>query len=90
MTQATNHPVEVIRDGALKVSIFAHSSDKGVRYSAVLIRSYRDEKDGSWKDSPYLGNGEMLRAARLWTLAYDRIVALKAESKNAVDDEAQG
>ena len=87
MTKATNQPYETHRDGSLKVAIFRNESDKGIRFSAQLDRSYTDDQ-GQWRTSTSLSNAELLRAARLLTLAYDRIAVLKAQVKNAADEES--
>ena len=80
MTNETNKPAETLRDGALKCVIWANPSENGVRHSVELVRSYRDDQ-GNWHDTSYLANGEMLRGARLLTLAYDRVLELRAQAK---------
>lgn len=88
MTQDPNKPVIVLRDGGLKVSIFAHRDEKGTRYSGTLVRSYRDEQ-GVWHDTNYLSNAEFLRAARLLDQAYDRLLMLKGnDAKTRPEVEA--
>lgn len=77
MTKTANQPAATLRDGSLKVVIWANPSPKGKRYSVELIRSYKDEQ-GKWHDTSYLSNGEILRSSRLLTLAYDRIQSLRA------------
>lgn len=86
MTKASNQPVEVIRDGSLKVAIFKNETDKGVRFSGQLDRSYTDDQ-GKWHSTTSLSNAEFLRGARLLAQAYDRIAVLKAGVKNAADDD---
>lgn len=81
MTNSTNNqPVETLRDGSLKASIWGNRNENGVFYSVELVRSYTDEA-GNWHDSRSLSNGELLRAARLLTRAYDRVLQLRAEAK---------
>ncbi len=80
-TTNPNKPAAVFRDGAIKVNIWANETDKGIRYSAELSRSYTDQQ-GQWHDTKYLSNGELLRAANLLVKAYNRQLQLKAELKS--------
>lgn len=84
-TLSTNKPIQTLRDGSLKASIWGNRNENGVRYSVDLVRSYTDEA-GSWHDSRSFSNGELLRGARLLQLAYDRVLELRAADKAA--DEA--
>lgn len=80
MTNPPNKPTETIRDGSMKAVIWGNPTENGTRYSVELVRSYKDEAE-KWHDTNYLSNGEMLRGARLLTLAYDRVLQLRAASK---------
>lgn len=82
-TTSNNKPVATLRDGALKVSIWGNRNEKGVFYSADLVRSYTDEA-GDWHDSRSFSGGDLLRAARLLNLAYDQIGELRADDKAAL------
>ena len=84
---STNKPVDTIRDGALKATIWAnpYKEGDGLRYSVELVRSYTDN-DGNWHDTNSFGNGELLRVARLTGKAYDRIGELRAEAKSDAND----
>lgn len=86
MTNSTNNqPVATLRDGSLKASIWGNRKENGVRYSVELVRSYTDD-EGKWHDTHSLSNGELLRAARLWERAYDRVLELRAADKEAASD----
>lgn len=80
MTNESNKPTDTIRDGSMKAVIWGNPTKNGTRYSVELVRSYKDEA-GKWHDTSYLSNGEMLRGARLLSLAYDRVLVLRAKSK---------
>lgn len=86
-TLSTNGPIETLRDGSLKASIWGNRNDSGVRYSVDLTRSYTDEA-GVWRDSRSLSNGELLRGARLLERAYDRVLELRATDKANAGEEA--
>lgn len=51
MTQQTNSkPVETIRDGAIKASIWKNEGEKGPFYSVKITRTYTDDA-GNYHDS---------------------------------------
>lgn len=78
-TQSNNKPVDTLRDGSLKIAIWKNDTEHGVRYSTGgVVRSYKDKSD-QWQETRDLSNGELLKAARLLNLAYDRIAVLRAE-----------
>lgn len=87
-TTPTNGPIDSLRDGSLKASIWGNRNENGVRYSVDLTRSYTDEQ-GVWHDSRSLSNGELLRGARLLERAYDRVLDLRAADKATANEEAQ-
>jgi len=74
-----NKPLATLRDGSLKVSIWGNRNEKGIFYSADLVRSYTDEQ-GNWHDTRSLPFSVLLRAARLLELTYGRSLELRAES----------
>lgn len=83
MTTPTNpnHPVATVRDGALKIAIFANESADGkTRYSGQLTRSYTDA-NGDWKETRSLSGSEYLRAALLLEQAYREEIRLRSESR---------
>jgi len=73
MTKPTNQPHTTLRDGALKATVWANSTDEGrTRYSITLTRSYTDA-EGKWHDTNYLSRNELLRMAHLAQKAYDAV-----------------
>lgn len=88
MTKQSNKPANTLRDGNLKAVIWANPSEKGVRYSVELVRSYKGEND-EWHDTHYLSNGELLRGARLLGQAYDNILGLRAQQKAVGNNETE-
>lgn len=80
MTQKTNaKPIETIRDGSLKASIWKNQSEKGPFYSVRITRTYTDEQ-GNFHDSDSFSGSELLRVARLAGKAYDRAAELRADT----------
>lgn len=86
MTQNQNSkPVETIRDGAIKASIWKNEGEKGPFYSVKITRTYTDDA-GNYHDSDSFSGSELLRVARLAGKAYDRASELRAadaDSKQA-------
>ena len=81
-SETKNKPVYTLRDGLLKVNIWANESEKGTRFSVGgVIRSYTN-KDGKWIETTSLYSGDILRAVRLLEKAYDELAALRESSKN--------
>ena len=77
---ANNKPIDTIRDGSLKATIWKRTSEKSTFYSVELTRSYRDE-NGKWHDSKSFVGDELLRIARLANIAYDETLAHRAADR---------
>lgn len=75
-------PEATLRDGLLKATIWKNDSEKGAFYSVDLVRSYQD-KDNNWKETSSMTGAELLRAANILTNAYNHILHLKRDDKEA-------
>lgn len=86
--QAKNRPVAELRGMAgLKATIWSDATESGgIRYSVQIARTYL--KDGKYYDTNYFGPSELLQAAHLAGRAYDKIIELRAEARDA-DNGAQ-
>lgn len=76
-----NRPVETLRDGALKLSIFRNQGDRGPFYSMVPGRIYTDGKTEKIRETSSLSGSEPLRMANLLTKGYERVSEFRAQSK---------
>jgi hypothetical protein len=76
-----NRPIETLRDGALKVSIFRNSGDRGDFYSMVPGRIFTDDKSDKIRETSSLSGSEPLRMANLLTKGYERVADFRAQSK---------
>lgn len=76
----TNQPVQTLRDGSLKATIWANFGDKGTFYSVQLTRSYQDAEN-NWHESDSFSNAQLLRIARLAQIAYDEILIRRTNDK---------
>ncbi len=86
MTTTTNTPVDTIRDGALKATIWENEGSKGAFYNVEFSRTYKDEQD-QYQDSRSFSGSDLLRVAHLAGKAYDRISALR-QSQDGPEEEA--
>lgn len=71
---AKNKPIDVIRDGSLKATIWENDCENGVIYSTTLARTYH-ANDGSLKDAHSFSGSELLRIAELARQAYATVNA---------------
>lgn len=80
-----NRPAAEIRGmSGLKATIWSDPTENGgVRYSVQIARTYR--KDDQFHDTNYFGPSELLQAAHLAGLAYDKIVQLRSQQRAAGD-----
>lgn len=81
----TNKPVETLRDGALKVSIFKNESDKGPFFSIKPGKLFTDS-EGNTRETNNLTGTEPLRMSKLLDKGYDRVGEFKARLKEPSRD----
>jgi len=81
-----NAPRDVLRDGALKASIWRNEGEKGPFYSASLSRTYRDQNGEPRETHSFAGN-ELLRVSELARKAYDRTQDLRRDDRVTPDRE---
>ncbi len=73
-----NKPVETIRDGSIKATIWRNSSEKGDFYSVQFTRTWQDDQ-GNYHDADSFSGSQLLRVAHLAAKAYDRTAELRRE-----------
>lgn len=74
----TRGPVDVLRDGALKASIWKAEGEKGPFFTAKLTRAYKDQ-DGQWRETQSLSASDLLPGSELLKRAYHRMKDLRKE-----------
>lgn len=77
-TENRNQPVETIRDGALKATLWQNEGEKGPYFSVTLAKTYKDDK-GQYRDTQSFTGSETLRIAELARTAYSRTNELRRE-----------
>lgn len=76
MSDTNNKPVETLRDGAIKATIWRNESENGPFYGVTYSRTYTDG-NGNPNDTDSFSGGAVLKQARLAHKAYDRMVELR-------------
>lgn len=81
-------PVEVLRDGSLKASIWHNDTAGGMIYATTFARTYQ-ANDGSWKDAHSFTGSELLRLAELARQAYAAVNTLRRGNAPEAEPEPQ-
>lgn len=84
MTTPDSKPIDTIRDGSLKATIWKRFGDNGNFYTVEFSRSYKDEQ-GEYHDSHSFSGAEPLRLARLANIAYDEILHHRANDRKPTE-----
>lgn len=72
--QSNNNPLETLRDGYLKATIWENQREGKTYRSVDLYRTYKNNADESLKEISNYSGSELLRIARLSQNAYDKLV----------------
>ncbi|WP_300016426.1 hypothetical protein [uncultured Roseobacter sp.] len=70
--QKKKTPVERLRDGNIKASVWENTHEKGAHHSVTFSRSYQD-KEGQYRDTQSFGQNDLLKLSRLAEKSYDAI-----------------
>lgn len=89
MTEDRNRPVETLRDGNLKASIWENVQGDRTSHSVQFRRAYRDQ-DGQLRDSDSFFAADLLRLAHLAAQSHDRLNRLREQSREAPQDRDAG
>ena len=76
--QQNKGPVDTLRDGALKATIWRRESDTKDYFTTSFAKTYSD-KEGNLKDGHSFGQSDLLGVAELARLAHQRTAELKRE-----------
>ena len=80
--RAPQKPVDEMRDGNLKASIWRNEGENGAFYPTTFARTYKDDQ-GNLRDASSFAGHELLRVSELARKAYDRTRALRREERDA-------
>lgn len=70
----------------VQIAVFEHANDGRRNYSVKLTRSFRRDEESEWETSEFLGQQDLLPAARLLGEAYDAIQLRQAEAFRSRQD----
>lgn len=80
MSDPKNRPVETLRDGSLKASIWENERENGSVHGVQFRKSYRDQ-EGQYRDTDSFTSNDLLRLSRLAEQSYDRIKAIREAAR---------
>jgi hypothetical protein len=81
-------PAHKIRSGALQVTIWRNTGEKGTWYSVNPTRSYK-QGDETWKETDSLGSDDLLTMAKLLDLAHTWITHQQQADAKARKESGQ-
>jgi len=76
MTEQNNGPVDTLRDGALKATIWRRKGESKDYFTTSFAKTYQD-KEGNLKDGHSFGSADLLGVAELARQAHQRSMELK-------------
>ena len=82
-----SQPAHKFRDGALQVTIWRNSGEKGNWYSVIPSRSYK--KGDAWMETESLGFDDLLPMAKLLNQAHTWVVDAKRGRRQGAQASAQ-
>lgn len=74
--ESSNKPIETLRDGRLKATIWENHSDSGAYHTVALAKVYED-RDGKLQETSSFSAGELLRVGELAREAHGLIRDLR-------------
>ena len=80
MSDQKNRPLETLRDGSLKASIWENQREDHAAHNVQFRKGYRDQ-DGQYRDTDNFSSGDLLRLLRLAEQSYDRIKAIREAAR---------
>jgi len=89
MSDSRKQPVETLRDGNLKASIWENKRDENVMHSVQFRRTYRDQ-EGEFRDTDSFSGNDLLRLSRLAGQSYDTLTRLRAEYRKSAPSRDNG
>lgn len=86
-TTPNNAPLETLRDGRLKATIWENAGDNNETYHTVTLAKVYEDREGKLQDTASFSAGELLRVAELAREAHGVIRGLRRE--HAVERNAE-
>lgn len=83
---SSNKPVQTIRHGRIKASVWVNQTQKGPMYNVTFSRSYTDD-EGNWHDSQSFGFDDLMTVAKCSFDAHTWISAERAKNGKSSDEQ---
>ena len=83
---ANQKPVDEIRIGRVKATIWRNGTDEQPRHNVTFSRLYKD--GDQWKSTQSFGRNDLLVLAKVADLAHSRIFSLPQEEETETEDES--
>ncbi len=77
-TEDKERPVDTLRDGPLKASIWKNETERGAAFNTTFSRVYQTEQ-GAWAESKSIPSKELLRLSELGRAAHHRVGELRRQ-----------
>lgn len=84
MTTENTSPIETLRDGAIKATIWENQGEKGTFYSVELSRTYQTT-EGQYRDSHSFSGTDLLKVSELAKKAYETVNDLRKVERDATE-----
>ena len=84
-TPSPKQPVDTIRDGSLKATIWQNETETGPFYATNFSRTFKD-KDGNYRDSHSFVGSDLLKLSELARTAYTRTNEFRREDREQAHD----
>ncbi len=82
-------PVETLRDGAIKASVWRNEGENGVYYATSISRTYTDQEGNARDTNSFIGT-DLLKVGEIARSAYERTREMRREEFLAQrQDQAQ-
>ncbi len=79
LSPKANRPLQVLRDGACKATIWRNDHEEHGPYFTVSLSKTYEGKDGALKDGMSFSYSELLKVSELARISYHEVQAYKAE-----------
>lgn len=79
MSEESNKPEFVVRDGAISASTWRNPGKHGDVFSTKIERAYKDKETGEWQTTNTFFGTDLLKVSRVAEESYQQEVMLKNE-----------
>jgi hypothetical protein len=81
-TSMPNEPLETLRDGRLKATLWLNQNKDGEEYASVTLAKTYEDRNGTLKDTSSFSESELLRVAELAREAKGLLLSMRRDRSN--------